>query len=59
MKLDPDERILLTEEDYKCIEEICNEPAPEPSEHMLSAIERYKERVKDKLRTDTQVDKGN
>lgn len=51
MKLDPDERILLTEEDYKRIEEICNEPAVELSDHMIEAIKRYKERVKDETKT--------
>lgn len=43
MKLDPEERILLTEDDIRRIEEICNEPVPEFSEYMKDAIKRYRE----------------
>lgn len=51
MKLDPDERIFLTTEEIRRIEEICDEPAPEMSEHMLAVIKRYKERFKNETKT--------
>jgi len=44
MKLDPEERILLTAEDIERIQEICDNP-PTLTEHMLAAIKRYKERT--------------
>ena len=43
MKLDADEHILLTEEDIERIKEICANP-PKPTEYMIAAVERYKER---------------
>lgn len=46
MKLDPEERILLTEDDIRRINEICKQPVPEFSEYMKDAIKRYRERIK-------------
>ena len=50
MKLDADEHILLTEEDIERIKEICANP-PKPTEYMIAAVERYKERYKDETKT--------
>ena len=46
MKLDPEETILLTKEQYERMLEICANP-PKPTEHMLEAVKRYRERFKD------------
>ena len=46
MELDPEERILLTEEDIRYIDEMCKQPVPEFSEYMKDAIKRYRERTK-------------
>jgi hypothetical protein len=57
MKLDPEERVLshavdntpeilyLTAEDIDAIDRACQDP-PSLTEHMLAAIRRYKQRVK-------------
>lgn len=45
MKLVPEERILLTEEDIRRIDEICKQPVPEFSEYMKDTIKRYRERT--------------
>lgn len=45
MKLDPEERILLTEDDIRRMDEICKQPVPEFSEYMKDAIKRYRERT--------------
>ena len=45
MQVDPEETILLTKEQYKRMLEICADP-PKPTEHMLEAVKRYRERFK-------------
>ena len=40
------ENVLLTKEQYKRMLEICANP-PKPTEHMLEAVKRYRERFKD------------
>ena len=50
MKLDPEETILLTAEDIERIKEICANP-PQPTEYMLAAIKRYKERYNNETKT--------
>ena len=45
MKLDPEETILLTAEEYERMLEIIANPS-EPTEYMLEAARRYKERFK-------------
>lgn len=50
MKLDPEETILLTREEYERIKEICANPAP-PTKYMLAAAKRYKERYKNETKT--------
>jgi uncharacterized protein (DUF1778 family) len=50
MKLDPEETILLTAEEYERMLEICANP-PAPTEHMLEAAKRYRERVKNETKT--------
>lgn len=45
MKLDPEERVLLTPEELKQIKEICDNPQP-PTERMRAAVERYKKWTK-------------
>ena len=49
MELDPEERILLTEDDIRCIDEICKQQVPEFSEYMKDAIKRYREKMKEVL----------
>lgn len=44
MKLDPEETILLTREEYERMLEICRNP-PEPTEYMLEAARQYRERL--------------
>ena len=46
MKLDPEETILLTQEEYERMLEILANP-PKPTEYMLEIARRYKERFKD------------
>ena len=46
MRLDPEEKILLTEAEYERMLEILANP-PKPTEYMLEAVKRYKERFKD------------
>lgn len=50
MKLDPEERILLTEEDFKRIQEACENPG-EPKPALVAAIKRYRERFTDETKT--------
>jgi len=50
MKLDPEETILLTKEQYKRMLEICADP-PEPSPALIEAAKRYRERVKNETKT--------
>ena len=50
MNLDPEETILLTEEEYERMLEIMENP-PKPTEHMLEAVRRCKERCKDGTKT--------
>ena len=50
MKLDPEETILLAAEDIKRINDICANP-PAPTEYMLAAINRYKERYNNETKT--------
>ena len=50
MKLDPEETILLTAEDIERIKEICAN-LPQPTEYMLAAIKRYKERYNNETKT--------
>lgn len=45
MKLDPEETILLTREEYERMLEIIRNP-PNPSPALIAAAERYKERMK-------------
>ena len=45
MKLEPEERILLTEYNIRRIDEICKQPVPEFSEYMKDTIKRYHERI--------------
>lgn len=44
MRLDPDERILLTDDQLKRIDDICKEQR-ELTAYMKSSITRYKERI--------------
>jgi len=50
MRLDPEETILLTTEQYERILEIIANP-PKPTEHMLEAARRYRERFKNETKT--------
>jgi uncharacterized protein (DUF1778 family) len=50
MKLDPEETIILTEDEYNRLLEILANP-PKPNEYMLEAARRYKERPKDETKT--------
>ena len=51
MKLDPEETIILTEDEYKRMLEILANPS-KPTEYMLEAARQYKERVKDETKTE-------
>lgn len=44
MKLDPEETILLTKQDYDRMLAACKQP-PNPSDALIRAAERYKERT--------------
>lgn len=44
------ETILLTQEEYDRIVEICNNP-PEPTPALVAAMKKYKELVKDETKT--------
>lgn len=48
MKLDPEERILLTKEETERIEDICKNP-PEPTDYVRRYINAY--RKKDETKT--------
>jgi uncharacterized protein (DUF1778 family) len=50
MKLDLEETILLTQEEYERMLEICANP-PEPSPALIEAAKRYKERIKNETKT--------
>lgn len=50
MKLDPEETILLTKAEYERMLEIIANP-PKPTEYMLEAARRYKERFKNETKT--------
>ena len=50
MKLDPEETILLTKEQYERMLEIIANPR-KPTEYMLEAARRYKERNNDETKT--------
>ena len=50
MKLDPEERILLTKEDYDHIVKAINSP-PQPTSELIAAAKRYKERFKNETKT--------
>jgi hypothetical protein len=50
LKLDPEETIVLTEDEYNRLLEILANP-PKPTEYMLEAARRYKERFKDETKT--------
>jgi uncharacterized protein (DUF1778 family) len=50
MKLDPEETILLTEEQYERMLELIRNP-PEPSPALIEAAKRYKERIKNETKT--------
>lgn len=50
MKLDPEETILLTKEQYERMLEICANP-PEPSPALIEAAKRYRKRVKNETKT--------
>ena len=50
MKLDPEETILLTQEEYTRILEVCaNPPAPTPA--LIEAIRKHKEIFVDETKT--------
>lgn len=46
MKLDPEETILLTQEDYDAIVKACANP-PKLTPAMVEAVKRYRERFVD------------
>jgi uncharacterized protein (DUF1778 family) len=50
MKLDPEETILVTKEDYDRLVEACKTP-PDPTDYFIELAKRYKERVKDETKT--------
>lgn len=50
MKLDPEESILLTHNEYAHILAVCSDP-PAPTPAMVEAIKRYKERVHHETKT--------